>query len=616
MQETIGQRLKKAREHHGLTIDEAEEETHIRVNYLRALESDDYSIMPSAAQGRGFLRNYSEYLELNIDEVLADLQKKPDEISEINGPLINADVIPDQPAASVESTARPFWTRWLARRSNPESVPEVESPIPSKSELTTPIEPVESIKVETNHSKRRGRKKKEEKTSGSEHNGRKDLLEESSSIIEPPPAKDIEQVQLENKSVLIDDGQVERDALNVSERQNEAENPVVEAEQIQASNVPQAKEAKQSLLAKVSSLLKIRGNRNQVSVKEEISTQAKANGSASSEALVDIPASNETAEEIFISIGKDLQKRRELISLTHQEVERHIHVRAVYLKQMEEGAFDELPSPVQTRGMVANYATFLDLDTDAILLRFAEAIQARHRKKYPERLRSKNPIEVKPTIPPLRSFIAGDVIFGVSMVVILIGLAVWGVGRVMATQQIEKSTLPTAPSISDVLAGTPVPTVLQEVTFVPAEDLPVVASVESPTLEVPTLAENVNVQVNVTAVERAFIRVSVDGESVFDGRVVPGDKFTFEAEDQISILTGNAAALRVIYNGRDLGLMGNFGEVVSQIFTAAGLATPTATIQPTATATPLVTITPTPTLTPTSTLITVTPTLSTPTLRP
>ncbi len=135
-------------------------------------------------------------------------------------------------------------------------------------------------------------------------------------------------------------------------------------------------------------------------------------------------------------------------------------------------------------------------------------------------------------------------------------------------------------------------------------------------MEVPTLAENVNVQVNVTAVERAFIRVSVDGESVFDGRVVPGDKFTFEAEDQVSILTGNAAALRVIYNGRDLGLMGNFGEVVSQIFTAAGLATPTATIQPTATATPLVTNTPTPTLTPTSTLITVTPTLSTPTLRP
>jgi hypothetical protein len=103
----------------------------------------------------------------------------------------------------------------------------------------------------------------------------------------------------------------------------------------------------------------------------------------------------------------------------------------------------------------------------------------------------------------------------------------------------------------------------------------------------------------VTAVERAFMRVSVDGEVVYDGRVVSGDEFKFEAESQVSILTGNAAALHVIYNGRDLGLMGNFGQVVSQIYTVAGLATPTATISPTATSTPLVTDTPKPSITPT-----------------
>ena len=94
MHETIGRRLKNAREHRELTLEEAAEATRIRVIFLKALESDDYSIMPSAAQGRGFLRNYSVYLELDLDAELADLQKNPPEPSEISGPLSNSDIIP------------------------------------------------------------------------------------------------------------------------------------------------------------------------------------------------------------------------------------------------------------------------------------------------------------------------------------------------------------------------------------------------------------------------------------------------------------------------------------------------------------------------------------------
>jgi hypothetical protein len=67
------------------------------------------------------------------------------------------------------------------------------------------------------------------------------------------------------------------------------------------------------------------------------------------------------------------------------------------------------------------------------------------------------------------------------------------------------------------------------------------------------------------------------------------------------VLTGNAAALRVNYNGRDLGLMGNVGEVVSRVYLITGIVTPTATISPTPTITPPATITLTPTLTPTIT---------------
>jgi hypothetical protein len=110
-----------------------------------------------------------------------------------------------------------------------------------------------------------------------------------------------------------------------------------------------------------------------------------------------------------------------------------------------------------------------------------------------------------------------------------------------------------------------------------------------------------NVVVSVFAVERVFVRISVDGELAFEGRLSPRETKVFEAENQVVILTGNGAALRVTYNNTDLGLMGTVGEVITRVYLISGIVTPTATIPPTPTNTPLVTDTPTPTSTPTIT---------------
>ena len=48
---------------------------------------------------------------------------------------------------------------------------------------------------------------------------------------------------------------------------------------------------------------------------------------------------------------------------------------SIYLQALEAGEFDHLPSSVQARGMLNNYAHFLDLDVDALLLTFAEGLQ-------------------------------------------------------------------------------------------------------------------------------------------------------------------------------------------------------------------------------------------------
>jgi cytoskeletal protein RodZ len=274
-------------------------------------------------------------------------------------------------------------------------------------------------------------------------------------------------------------------------------------------------------------------------------------------------------------------------------VERHTKLRGAFVKALEDGAFDKLPSPVQTRGMLANYATFLDLNTDTILLRFADGLQARRHEKYAETPREKIQTEVITSMPFLRSFVAGDLIFGVVMIAILFALAIWGVGRVVSSQ--SENAEATAPSIVDVLGSAPLATPSLNATFVPVDE----NAAATPSLEaVVTLESNANVSVSIFAVERVFARISVDGEVVFEGRFAPGETKVFEANDQVMVLTGNAAALRIIHNGRDLGLMGNVGEVISRVYLIAGVVTPTATISPTPTNTLPVTDTPTPTFTP------------------
>ncbi|MBI1793191.1 MAG: DUF4115 domain-containing protein [Chloroflexi bacterium] len=304
-----------------------------------------------------------------------------------------------------------------------------------------------------------------------------------------------------------------------------------------------------------------------------------------------------SSEEIFVEIGQQLRKRREMLSLTYDEIERNTRVRAIFLKALEDGALESLPSPVQTRGILANYAVFLDLDVDTILLRFADGLQARHRERRAQRpVRKRAPMTVSTVLPPWRAFISTDLLFGGSVAILLALFAIWGIGFVILAQSAPRPKA-TAPSISEILvAGTP--TALQEVTLIPAQDTLIAATQEIlATAEAPTLGSSITVQINLVATARTYLRVTVDGKVKFDGRVEPGSAYPFDAESQIEVLVGNAAALKVTYNGRDLGLMGNFGEVIDRVYSAQGIATPTGTQPPTATATPNITLTPSPTVT-------------------
>ena len=533
--QSIGQKLKQAREDQRITLEHASESTRIRVPYLKALETDDVSILPSPVQARGFLRNYADYLGLDFDRLLEELRAEQTSAEEIIGP---ADIsAPIAGSLSLTDTARP-----LRSQSEPATVTLSDSRLEQ-----TPQNP-----------ERRGRKK-----------------------AEPAPE-------------AVDGTQSEAGLEAVPPTQAEpiAENPV----ELRVEETPQPDVSDslwQNWLNRVSPLILAR---KKPALKSYESTSSEDEVSGQQETDQDVvqslnesefPDQNLESNRIFKEIGDELRERRELLSLHLEEVERNTHVKAHYLDALEKGAMENLPSTVQTRGMLSNYATFLDLDVDALLLRYADALQARHREKNPQKTLRKPGQPIAANLPPIRSFMAGDMIFGIGMAILLIGFSIWGINRV-AMLQSQQEDQPSAPSISDVLLASPDPA-----SIIPTETLVLIESLDEPTatIVIPTQNLNVNVQVNLVAVERTFMRVVVDGEEVFNGRVVPGTAYPFEAEEQIEILVGSGAAIRIVYNGQDLGLLGVFGQVINNLYLADEIITPT--LQPTPTPTRTVPATPT-----------------------
>jgi hypothetical protein len=71
----IGNSLHEARIRQGLEFPEVELATKIRVKYIRALEQEEFSVLPGETYVRGFLRTYADYLgldgQLYVDEYVS-----------------------------------------------------------------------------------------------------------------------------------------------------------------------------------------------------------------------------------------------------------------------------------------------------------------------------------------------------------------------------------------------------------------------------------------------------------------------------------------------------------------------------------------------------------------
>ena len=292
-------------------------------------------------------------------------------------------------------------------------------------------------------------------------------------------------------------------------------------------------------------------------------------------------------------LGKILRETRQARNLTVEDVAQVTRIRGRYLEALEEGRYDVLPTAVHVRGFLRNYAIFLDLEPEPLIARYnasrkmvrdipvAKQVRPeldRPVTRPPETLEDElqaEPVFFRPLGSNLQApaWLSGDILIGVLVIVILLGFIGFAGFRFLLPAIAQVRATETPEAVAETV--TPAPTEPTPVAVVTAQ--PVVLVTDEPTR--PLILSDL--QLDVTVVERSWLKVVVDGETVQEGMVRAGDLFSWEGTGQVSLVTGNGAGIEVTLNGQPLGLLGGRGEVVEKIWTLSGEVAPTPTSTPT-----------------------------------
>src|SRR5438034_7949360 len=107
---TLGEELRHKREQRGITLAEIAEATRIGTRFLKAIETDNYGLLPGGIFTRSFIRAYAKQVGMNEDEAVAlyqsqtgsaaALESDPDPIEEPRRDLF----LPEEPSPGLLPT--------------------------------------------------------------------------------------------------------------------------------------------------------------------------------------------------------------------------------------------------------------------------------------------------------------------------------------------------------------------------------------------------------------------------------------------------------------------------------------------------------------------------------
>ncbi len=275
----------------------------------------------------------------------------------------------------------------------------------------------------------------------------------------------------------------------------------------------------------------------------------------------------------MIDLGSELRTTREAQGISLSEAAAATRIRERYLKALESNDWTSLPTPVQTRGFLRNYAVFLGLNEERVLMAFGQAARSGAMALPPSliadgvRTADKDgavfdprdiQIERTRTMP---AWLSSDILIGVALalVVALVGFAVLQLVSNNSNQAPTAKTTPLATGSAPQPTGGPMS--------------------DQPTPATPTFdASAGSVELVLEATEHVWVRVTVDGAPVLEGILAPGAPQTWQGAQQIVLETANGAGLKATVNGQPQGPLGERGQAKMMAWGPNGLLqfTPTA----------------------------------------
>ena len=72
MTESLGDKLREAREERGISISEVAEQTRISALYLESIENDDYRTLPGGIFNKGFVKSFAKHVGIDEQEAMQD----------------------------------------------------------------------------------------------------------------------------------------------------------------------------------------------------------------------------------------------------------------------------------------------------------------------------------------------------------------------------------------------------------------------------------------------------------------------------------------------------------------------------------------------------------------
>ena len=245
-------------------------------------------------------------------------------------------------------------------------------------------------------------------------------------------------------------------------------------------------------------------------------------------------------------VGDILRGEREKQGLTIEDIARETSIRDIYLEAIEKGDYDSLPGDVYAKGFIRNYSRFLQIDGDALLEKYDEerninkVVQPVDQPQEP----AQNP---QPAQPKTNLFAAGDAYrdslereekSGSKKFMILLGIMFVFLGGVYIAFMDDGSE--NAPKQETVKVETTKPA--------------------------PVEKKYDGVEITAKALENCWISVKIDGQPAFEGTIEKGKEMSWQGKENVDILAGNAGGIQITFNGKDVGTLGQMGQVEERSF--------------------------------------------------